>query len=220
MYNFLGAPTIIDCTFVCNAQTGSGGGMKNDCSSPYVVNCIFFGNTATFGAGAYNTGGSQAFVNCTFSENAADPMYDSNGGGIKNGPDCTTLVIGSLVWDNTPSEIHDSWGVASEVYYSDVRGGWEGVGHGNIGEDLILHDPLFVDAENGNLRLSADSPCIDAGDTMAFLEFGLDCDLDGNPRPVDGGQGGGDGGPGLFRRCYRVFIPPPRVDMGAYEYQP
>jgi len=81
---------------------------------------------------------------------------------------------------------------------------------GNISED-----PLFVltpgpgpdgawgtgDDEPGDARLSAGSPCIDAGNNAYVPEF-VTTDLDGNPRFVDGS---GDG--------------VATVDMGAYEYQ-
>lgn len=63
-------------------------------------------------------------------------------------------------------------------------------------DSFWLVDPVFVDAANGNYRLSAGSPAIDAG--SASPPGGLrPFDLDGNPRPT---------GPG--------------VDIGAYEYQP
>ena len=74
---------------------------------------------------------------------------------------------------------------------------WEG------GEENIVADPLFVDAdgpdddpdtwEDNDYHLSSDSPCIDAGLNDDWM---LDAfDLDGNPRICDD-----------------------TVDMGAYEY--
>jgi len=66
--------------------------------------------------------------------------------------------------------------------------GWTGKygGIGNHGKD-----PLFVDADSGNLRLMDGSPCINKGDDGAV---GEPLDLDGNPR--------------ILGRA---------VDMGAYE---
>lgn len=60
-------------------------------------------------------------------------------------------------------------------------------------------DPLFVDAAHGNLRLTADSPAIDAGTNSANP---LATDLDANPRKLDG-----DGDQNVV------------VDMGAYEFE-
>jgi hypothetical protein len=62
----------------------------------------------------------------------------------------------------------------------------------------ISADPLFVDPENSDYRLSIGSPAIDTGDaTYAPVD-----DLLGNPRPVDG-DGSSTAEP----------------DIGAYEYQ-
>ena len=67
-------------------------------------------------------------------------------------------------------------------------------------------DPLFVQPV-GDLRLSAGSPCIDAGNVFAVTPS-VTTDLDGNPRFVDD-PGVPDTGLG----------PPPVVNLGAYERQ-
>jgi len=61
------------------------------------------------------------------------------------------------------------------------------------GSGNFTNAPLFVDLAGGNLRLQANSPCINAG-LNAYTPAGLD--LDGNPRIVGG-----------------------TVDVGAYEFQ-
>lgn len=79
------------------------------------------------------------------------------------------------------------------VSYSNIRGGWTAPG-------VISADPRFFDISVGDLRLAADSPCIDSG-----TDVGLLSDLDGNLRPVDV--------PGVGRdRTGDEF------DMGAYEF--
>jgi parallel beta-helix repeat protein len=45
-------------------------------------------------------------------------------------------------------------------------------------------DPLFVDAANGDLRLSVGSPCIDKGTNLAWMATSTD--LDGKPRIFNG----------------------------------
>jgi len=60
--------------------------------------------------------------------------------------------------------------------------------------DLWMVDPEFVDFENNNFHLRADSPLIDTGTNIAGI---VDNDFDGAPRP----QGAG-------------------FDIGAYEFSP
>jgi len=101
-------------------------------------------------------------------------------------------VTNCILWGDSPEEIS---GGTPTVTYTDVQGGWPGTGN-------IDTDPLFVDPDNGNYRLSAGSRCIDAGDNTAVPE-GVLRDLDGNPRFVDS-----------------TFVGTmATVDMGAYEFQ-
>ncbi|MCH8821866.1 MAG: hypothetical protein IH984_00005, partial [Planctomycetes bacterium] len=109
-------------------------------------------------------------------------------------------VTNCILWGNVPNEIADDVGSSTTASYSDIAGGFPGVGN-------IDADPLFVDPDNGNLRLQPGSPCIDAANNNAVLN-GIETDLDGNSRfievPSTPDTGLGD--------C-------PIVDMGAYEFQ-
>ena len=191
MYCDNSSPTVTNCKFTSNRATRYGGGMYNYTSSPIVTDCTFTGNTASlYGGGMYNRYNSNPTVtNCTFSGNRAL----GKGGGMYNGISSPTL-INCILWGDTPDEIFDDAKSSSTVTYSDVQGGWLGAGGNNIDAD-----PCFVDATGGDLRLSYDSPCIDAGDNSAP---GLPAtDLAGNRRLFDGD---GDGSA--------------IVDMGAYEF--
>jgi hypothetical protein len=190
MYNYSGSPTVENCTFTGNSGTW-GGGMRNATgSSAAVTNCTFSGNTATWGGGM-KTDGSLAAVNCIFTGNSA-----TWGGGTNNGGGSSATVTNCVLWSNSPDEISGSG--TPTVSYSDVQGGFPGPGNIDV-------DPLFVDPNNGDLRLSPGSPCIDAGDNTAVPD-GVITDLDGNPGfleiPETPDTGYGD---------------PPIVDMGAYE---
>jgi hypothetical protein len=215
MYNIGSSPTLTSCTFSSNsAVTGAGGGMCNYESNPTVTNCSFSGNSANYGGVIYNGNSSPTLTNCTFSGNSADYgggmlNYESNptvtncsfsansanhGGGMYN-YNSSPILTNCILWGNTslngPQIYNDTSSPA--VSFSDVQDGWEGTGNINA-------DPLFVDANDDNLRLSPDSPCIDAGNNTA-IPTGIETDLDGRNRFADGD-------------CNSTVI----VDMGAFEF--
>ena len=174
-------------------------------------NCVFAGNEADIGGAVYSNGiyGEIRFLNCTITGNASP----TSAGGVYNTNHGDTGIFNCILWGNTTPQICQD-GLALEVAYSDVQGGWEGLGN-------IDADPLFAEPENADYRLSSTSPCIDAADNTAVPPDVLDLDgdgdtgepipfdLDGNPRFVDDPDTE-DTGHGE----------PPIVDMGAYEYQP
>lgn len=192
IFNFFSAATITNCIFSGNKADNNGGAIVNfsyplssPLAFPSITNCIFSGNQAIRGGGIYNFS-SPAITNCTFSGNNA-----YNGRAIFNtysSPVITNCILWNTV-DPDDLEIWDQDLSFPTVTHSDVKGGYSGPG--NINEE-----PFFADDMG---RLSAYSPCIDAGDNDA-PEL-TDHDKDGNPRVVDGN---GDG---------EVI-----VDMGAYEF--
>ncbi len=105
---------------------------------------------------------------------------------------CILSNGGDELWNNDESVI--------TINNSNIQGGFPGIGN-------IDADPMFVDPLNGDLRLQAGSPAIDAGHNWAIAVL-ADTDLDGNPR---------------FAADKIDFDPgcgiPVVVDMGAYEYQ-
>ena len=188
-----GSPTLIGCTFVGNTAEHSGGAMWNAAYSAAVIGCVFEANTAAeIGGGMYNDNAHVAVIGCTFSGNSAvagGAMYNREG---------WATATNCILWGDVGGEIVDAAGSDAIVIYSDVQGGWPGPGN-------IDADPMFVDPDNGDYRLSPGSPCIDAGDNSAVPK-GIRRDLDGNPRIVVGSS--------------LIYLgAAPIVDMGAYEYQ-
>jgi hypothetical protein len=203
MYNDNSNPTLINAVFSGNTSSVSGGGIANyEGSTTDITNAVFYNNTASgFGGGIYNVTGSLTITNCTFSMNHAGV----NGGGLAN-LDCQTIIRNCIIWGNTANgsgaQMYTYYDAGVFIDHSLIQGcggsggGWAGAPSYEFDEgNNIDTDPLFVDAADGNLRLQAGSPAINAGNNNA-VPTGVTTDLDGNPRIVGG-----------------------TVDMGAYEYQ-
>lgn len=125
-----------------------------------VYDCLIVNNIGNW-AGVF--GGR--FYGCTISGQSA-------GGGIGE----STTAYNTILFDNA---VQDA--AAKAICINCCTGGQLRPGAGNIAAD-----PLFVDAANGDFRLRADSPCINAGDATYGTGIG-GADFVGAPR-VQGGQ--------------------------------
>ena len=172
--------------------------------------------------------GDNYFSNTTVAGNTST----DNGAGMYTSG--ASVVANSILWNNTVTkfiepgddpiplvkmQIHKGGGTL-DILYSDVEGLFEQI----PGEDppapenfpgSIDVDPLFADprgpdnvagTEDDDLRLTAGSPAIDAGDN-ASVPAGAETDLGGNDRFADD-PATPDTGAGTA----------PIVDMGAYEF--
>ncbi len=101
-------------------------------------------NTARYGAGGYS---SVRFYGCTVVCNVAQ-----NGGGMMTG----CYAYNSIVWGNRATVTTNHNWISTTMYYSCSEPLATGTGN-------ICSNPLFVDMTNGNYRLTAESPCLDAG---------------------------------------------------------
>lgn len=211
--NWASFPVLTDCKFTGNFARSAGGGISGVGFDPAggdaaLINCVFTGNSAGGGGAMFNMEFcSPTLTNCSFSSNSATV----EGGGIYNGLNSAPTLTNSILWHNTDpggadesAQIHNY--ESTPVINHTCIEGWTGAlgGTGNHG-----NDPLFADADGAddipgtsddNLRLMADSPCIDNGDNVA-LPLGTETDLAGHPRIIDGD-------------CNHTDI----VDMGAYEF--
>ena len=190
MYNISSSsPTISYCNLNNNQY-----GMFNSTSSPNVSYSELSGNIRGMQNNSSTPTVSHSFLNnnsqfgmINFSSSRPDLSHcilTGNSTGVANADVANiAAVTNCIIWGNTAG-INNS--INSSVTYSVIQGG-------NVGTGNIDTDPLFVDAANGNYRLQAGSPAIDAGDNNAVA---TSIDRDGNTRIIN---------------C--------TVDIGAYELQ-
>ncbi len=206
MYNSGGSPRLVNVAFNNNSAKSVGcGGMDNSGGSPTLTNVVFSRNSGP-GGGMCNRNVHLTLTNATFSGNFT--QYGSCGG-MCNTQSIITMT-NTILWGNhstiTDTEEIYNGSTTCTVSHSDIRGcggsgsGWN-TACGIDGGGNIDADPLFVNADAGNLRLQENSPAIDAGLNSA-VPAGVTTDLDGNPRFVD-----------FTGRGTAI------VDMGAYEVQ-
>lgn len=184
-----------DCVFTANQCTGTGGAINiasaNGVNHAF-FNCLFRGNASTGNGGALNVIGRAELTNCTLVANLAN---GNGGAGITAGSGIL-VVRNGIVWANTPTGLQGS---NLTVTYTCHQSAIAGSGN-------IVADPGFVHQASGDLRLTAESPCIDAGNT-GLLPTAVATDLDGLPRAVNlSSLPTGVAAFGYF------------VDMGAFEF--
>ena len=191
----LSSASLTDCSFSDNTAN-FGGAIYSFNSSHSFTNCSIRGNSANSGGAIYNSSSSPSFVNCSFTSNSATGF----GGTILNSSSSPTL-INSILWNNSASgrTLSTSASVQnltsgfsstpSAPTYSHclvANSGGSDAWNPELGIDLgnnIDSDPIFVNANGGDLRLLSGSPALDAGDNS--VNAGA-LDLAGNDRIQNG----------------------------------
>ena len=116
--------------------------------------CSFVDNTLTtwiFGH-PINATAPLSLDRCTIVGSAGSHLASPVGGGA--------IVENSIIRDAFTVDIAGS---GSVVEYSNIAGGYPGIGN-------IDADPLFIDRVGGDLRLAPGSPCVDAGNPASPLD--------------------------------------------------
>ena len=186
---------------------GSGGGISIDSASPVVANNIIADNISSQGTDWSHKGGAGVSItghisgsiitltNNTIINNSASG--GALGGGVYLEIGSVSKITNNIIRGNGNDIYLDNLlDSVVELVNNDFDHSPNGIFIENPFEigvsNLNNVDPLFVDAVNGDYRLSSDSPLIDQGAVTAYV---TSTDLDGNIRTVGSS-----------------------VDIGAYEY--
>ncbi len=190
-----GLHDFVNCRFEGNQAFDRGGAVEFGGGVVRLANCVFRGNSASWGGAISIMHDAWVEVaNSTFMDNTA--LAGASVGIYGNVPPntATLTVRNSILWD-AGGVMDNSVGAVVSIEFSDVRGGWSGLGNLDVDPQL---QPDF--------RLSPDSPCVDAGSTQNLPLDAADLDQDGDTLealPLDAD---------LKARVLAVT-----VDMGAYE---
>jgi hypothetical protein len=174
---FLGGGSYEGFLHNCRVQ-GNSAGTGGGADQAWLTNCTVIWNSASDSGGGTHGGG---LVNCT--------VFSNTGGYHSGGAHSSTLLNCILYNNSAQNEPNYSITYAAPTilnYCCTTPLPANGVAN-------FTNAPLLVDLASGDLRLQADSPCINAGKNSYLLPT---TDLAGNPR-ISGGT----------------------VDLGAYEYQ-
>ncbi len=203
IYSSSCSPQIVSCEFRRNLASGSGhgGGIMTNGGFPLFVNNEFIANEAHIGGAVEANHGGPSFVNCTFARNVARDYTAVIHG--KFG-DTVVTVANSILWDNvSPYDypVYGTGGATILINRSNIDFSWAGVGN-------MSDDPKFRDSDGGDFQLTAESPCLDRGDSLVLPNDFADLDLDFDfiePLPVD--------------RSFLSRIQGDGIDLGAFEFQ-
>jgi len=178
---------ISDCIISNSSTDRGGGGISITESNVSLHNCIIADNFAEYGGGGifYQNDSQIEIENCIVTENASPNFgggglcsYESSstiyntvisqnnsgqGGGFYS-YNSNSILVNCILWENAVDEVNYT-GPNPEISYSNILGGWEGEGN-------IDADPRFFDPENGDFRLTVNSPCIDTGDPTFKVPLG------------------------------------------------
>tara|TARA_Y100000588_G_scaffold278305_1_gene294938 strand:+ start:13625 stop:17209 length:3585 start_codon:yes stop_codon:yes gene_type:complete len=168
--------TMTNVTVTGNNTQNAGTGAYLLFSDIFMTRSTIVHNNSTTGINAMVINASQAqLVNCTIANNIFEAGYGLIVHDANQGP-TNVEVVNSIIFYNYPDQVdvfdvtEDSNTPICGIYYSNIKGGWEGDGFDNINEP-----PLFVeDPYNVDFNLQQSSPCIDTGTANFYITQDID----------------------------------------------
>ncbi|MEQ8762821.1 MAG: right-handed parallel beta-helix repeat-containing protein [Planctomycetota bacterium] len=149
VYALYASPTLIGNLIHRNSASFRGGGILMRGSTPVITQDILTYNSALYGAALQSDNNS--IVTLT---NVTATLNDAMFGSVIDAASGSLTIANSIVFKNTRYSIASS--ALTNVTYSDIEGGYPGLGNLNI-------DPQLRNPNNGDTRLKCGSPMIDAG---------------------------------------------------------
>lgn len=210
---FGGQAQIINTDCSGNRAWVSGGGMYNLESHLTLTNCLITGNTsgyeATGGAAIFSINGDIVITNSTIADNPS-PVAEAISGFGWGSPGLVIKIANSILY-NGGNEIWNNQPTNTKVSYSNVQGGWLGIGNMNSNPLFVKHGQYSIEGEwiAGDYRVHNLSPIINQGRNSELPSDIADLDGDSNtieslPLDLD----------------FKKRIQGIQVDMGAYERSP
>jgi predicted outer membrane repeat protein len=187
---------IVNCFFQTNSTGGNGGAIYNsDDAAVTISGCLFVANVAQQAGAIYHSSSATCNVlNSTLYGNQATITFAGGGGVVQSRGDLQ--IYNSIFWRNRDQtfaqNIEQAQFLTSGGTWSIANSCIEGLSS-YAGNNNIQFDPLFVDPDAQNFRLSVFSPAVNQGNNAMVLSVP---DLDNN---------------------LRIFGT--KVDMGPYELQ-
>jgi len=143
--------TVIDS---CYAGSSGGAVYAINMSDISLKNCVLCNNETELYCGGLSVSFSDPeVINCTISDNVSAM---ESGGGIRCIGLSNMTIMNCIVWGNTGIDLQVSDGAVADVTYSDIEGGWAGLGNFSLPPEFYSY-PLSL------YCLSPASPCVDAG---------------------------------------------------------
>jgi hypothetical protein len=193
--NLMVTNSIISNNKCTDSSDPGGGGIYSDRSSMNFINTLIVNNTCTNIVLQGDAGAILSFKSTiNFTNGVIGYNYSDDLNCIILFEESSMAMANSILWNNFQGGIGMGESSNFIARYSDIQGGWEGIGN-------IQDDPQFIMSVEDPYELSEGSPCIDRGNPDTSMLNLPAWDLFGNYRIWDGN---GDG----------VDI----IDMGAYEY--
>lgn len=150
---------VANCVFEGNSAS-DGGGVWNGYAATslhWISGCVFVSNTATVRGGAISIDRGSRVEYCTLVGNGAP---DGGGIAVRSDPIIRNTIVAFGVEGVGIYCYADEWFANPYILCSDIYGnaGGDSLACGTL-TDNISADPWFCDAEDGDYRLAADSPC-------------------------------------------------------------